>query len=42
LSSGIAALVLTEVNPSADPTGRQLNRYIDTVARAIIAGVASD
>lgn len=32
---GLAAIVLTEVNPSHDPDGTQLDRYIDTVATAI-------
>ena len=31
----LAAIVLTEVNPSHDPTGVQLGRYIDAVAHAI-------
>ena len=32
---GLAAIVLTEVNPSYDPTGRQLARYVDAVVTAI-------
>ncbi|WP_170309204.1 arginase family protein [Pseudonocardia hierapolitana] len=37
----LAAVVLTEVNPSHDSTGRQLTRYIDTVAGAIARGLAA-
>jgi arginase len=37
----LAAIVLTEVNPSYDPTGHQLTRYIDTVAEAIAPGLAA-
>jgi arginase len=37
----LAAIVLTEVNPSYDPTGHQLARYIDTVASAIARGLAA-
>lgn len=37
----LAAIVLTEVNPSYDPTGHQLTRYIETVARAIAHGLAA-
>jgi arginase len=37
----LAAVVLTEVNPSYDPTGRQLSRYTDTVARAIGLGLVN-
>jgi arginase len=36
----VAAIVLTEVNPSYDPTGQQLARYIDTVAGAVARGLA--
>jgi arginase len=35
----LAAIVLTEVNPSYDPAGRQLARYVDTVATAIGHGL---
>jgi arginase len=35
----LAAIVLTEVNPSYDPTGRQLARYVDTVAGAVGHGL---
>jgi len=31
----LAAIVLTEVNPSHDPAGTQLDRYIDAVGKAI-------
>jgi arginase len=37
----VAAVVLTEVNPSHDPTGRQLTRYIDTVTGAIAGGLTA-
>jgi arginase len=36
----VAAIVLTEVNPSYDPTGRQLGRYVETVGAAIGHGLA--
>lgn len=36
----LAAIALTEVNPSYDPTGHQLTRYIETVARGIAHGLA--
>ena len=35
----LAAIVLTEVNPSYDPSGDQLARYVDTVAAAIAHGL---
>jgi arginase len=35
----LAAIVLTEVNPSYDPAGHQLARYVDTVATAIGCGL---
>jgi arginase len=38
---GLAAIVLTEVNPSYDPTGRQLARYVDAVAAAITRGLTA-
>jgi arginase len=38
-ASALAAIVLTEVNPSYDPTGHQLARYIDTVTDAISRGL---
>jgi arginase len=34
-SPRLAAIVLTEVNPSHDPTGRELRRYVDAVVRAL-------
>jgi arginase len=37
----LAAVVLTEVNPSYDPTGHQLARYIGTVTGAIARGLAA-
>ncbi len=37
----LAAVVLTEINPSYDPTGHQLTRYIDTVGGAIAHGLAA-
>jgi arginase len=37
----LAAIVLTEVNPSYDPSGHQLTRYIETVAGAIVHGLAA-
>lgn len=37
----LAAIVLTEVNPSYDPTGHQLARCVDTVAGAITRGLAA-
>ncbi len=35
----LAAIVLTEVNPSYDPAGHQLARYVETVAAAIGSGL---
>ena len=35
----LAAIVLTEINPSYDPTGYQLTRYGNTVADAIGHGL---
>jgi arginase len=35
----LAAVVLTELNPSYDPIGKQLDRYVDTVATALAAGL---
>jgi arginase len=35
----LAAIVLTEVNPSYEPAGFQLARYVDTVAAAIAHGL---
>jgi len=36
----LAAIVLTEVDPSYDPGGHQLGRYVETVATAIGRGLA--
>jgi arginase len=35
----LSAVVLTEVNPSYDPAGDSLDRYIDAVAGALISGL---
>lgn len=35
----LAALVLTEVNPTHDPDGQLLRRYVDRVGGAIAAGL---
>jgi arginase len=35
----LAAIVLTEVNPTHDPDGRQLRRYVDAVGGALAAGL---
>lgn len=35
-----AALILTEVNPTHDPAGGQLARYVDTVTESITAALA--
>jgi arginase len=35
----LAAIVLTEVNPTHDPDGRQLRRYVDAVGAALVAGL---
>ena len=35
----LTAIVLTEINPSYDPTGRQLARYVNAVASAIGHGL---
>jgi arginase len=37
----VAAIVLTEVNPSYDPAGRQLTRYVEAVTGAIVAGLTA-
>jgi arginase len=37
----LAAVVLTEVNPTHDPSGEQLQRYVDTVAGSLGAGLRS-
>ncbi len=38
---GASALVLTEINPTHDPTGRHLERYVDTVTDAIARSLSS-
>jgi arginase len=35
----LAAIVLTEVNPSYDPSGRSVSRYVETVAGAIATAI---
>jgi arginase len=35
----LSAIVLTEVNPSHDPDGRQLRRYVEAVGGALVAGL---
>jgi arginase len=35
----LAAIVLTEVNPTHDPDGRQLHRYVDAVGGALVAAL---
>lgn len=37
-SAKLAAVVFTEVNPSYDPSGKSLSRYVDAVAGALISG----
>jgi arginase len=37
---GLSAVVLTEVNPSYDPSGDSLDRYVEAVAGALISGLA--
>ena len=34
-----AAIVLTEVNPSYDPSGDSLDRYIEAVTGALVSGL---
>ena len=36
---GLRAAVFTEVNPSYEPSGRSLSRYVDTMAGALAAGL---
>jgi arginase len=36
---GLAAVVLTEVNPTYDPGGMQIARYVETVTRALVTGL---
>jgi hypothetical protein len=38
-ASALSAVVLTEVNPSYDPAGDSLRRYIAAVADALITGL---
>jgi arginase len=38
----LAAAILTEVNPSYDPSGVSLSRYIDAVAGALITGLGRE
>lgn len=40
-SARLAAIVLTEVNPSYDPTGLQLARYVDIIGGAIAEGLTN-
>jgi arginase len=37
----VAAIVLTEVNPSYDPAGKQLARYVEAVTDAIVTGLTA-
>ena len=37
---GLSTVVLTEVNPSYDPSGDSLNRYLEAVTGALITGLA--
>lgn len=38
-AAGLAAVVLTEVNPSHDPDGQQIHRYVTAVADALSSGI---
>jgi len=38
---GLAAVVLTEVNPSYDPAGDSLDRYIEAVTGALVSGLTA-
>jgi arginase len=38
---GLRAAVFTEVNPSYEPSGRSLSRYVGTVAGALAAGLSA-
>jgi len=38
----LAAAILTEVNPSYDPSGVSLSRYSDPVAGALISGLGRE
>jgi len=39
---GASALILTEINPTHDPVGNQLARYVSTLTRAIARGLIGD
>jgi len=39
-AAGLRAAVFTEVNPSYEPSGRSLARYVDTVAGALASGLS--
>jgi arginase len=39
-AAGLRAAVFTEVNPSYEPSGRSLARYVDTVAGALARGLS--
>jgi hypothetical protein len=39
--AGLRAAVFTEVNPSYEPSGRSLARYVDTVAGALASGLTA-
>jgi arginase len=41
-AEGLSGLVLTEVNPTHDPRGDQLDRYLDTVVAAIAGALAPE
>jgi arginase family enzyme len=38
----LSAVVLTEVNPSYDPAGDSLDRYLEAVTGALVDGLAGD
>jgi arginase len=38
---GASALVLTEINPTHDPTGQHPERYVDTVTDSIARSLRS-
>jgi hypothetical protein len=40
-STRLRAAVLTEVNPSYEPSGKALMRYVDTVTSALTAGLTA-
>ena len=39
---GVRALTLTEVNPTHDPRGAELERYVHAVADALLTALAPD